>query len=408
MAQYDIKLDANELVGLLTNNDQFSSLMETVINQVLDAQMTEHLGAEMHERNDDRQGYRNGYRIRRLSTRVGHLTLRVPQTRDGSFSTEIFKRYQRKEQAFVLGLMEMYLQGVSTRKVTKVTESLCGVSISKSVVSELTAELDVRVDAFKNRRLDDKTYPFIIVDALVLDVRKDDVVRMMGMLIAYGVNHEGKREMLGLWLGDTESETTWSQLFQDLKDRGLSGVDLVVSDHHSGLISALRKHFQSAAWQRCQVHFMRNVMGNAARKDRKEIADHLKTILYAHERKTAKKLADEFIERYEKTHKNVVRCFQSGFESAITVLSYPAEYRQRLRTTNLAERVNEEIRRRQKVLRIFPNEASAIRIVGALLSDWHDEWISGKRYFDMNNYYEWKKELAENKTDENVVQLIKA
>ena len=367
--------------------------------------MTEHLGAESYERNGDRKGYRNGYRVRRLSTRVGHLILRVPQTRDGSFSTEIFKRYQRKEQAFVLGLMEMYLAGVSTRKVTKVTEQLCGVSFSKSTVSELTIELNARVDAFKNRKLDDKKFPFVIVDALVIDVRKDEVVRSMSMLIAYGVNEKGNREILGLWLGDSESEQTWSELFKELKGRGLYGVDLVISDNHSGLVKALKKNFQGAAWQRCQVHFMRNVMGHAAKKYRKEIAEHLKSILYAYKRETAKKLADEFVEQYEGKAVNAVKCFQEGFESVITVLSYPAEYRQRLRTTNLAERVNEEIRRRQRVIRIFPNEESATRIIGALLADWHDEWISGKKYLDMANYWEWKKECLAKNNVEEVIQI---
>lgn len=405
MAQYDIKLDGNELVGLLSDNDQFSKLMETIINQVLDAQMTEYLGAEAYERSDDRQGYRNGYRLRRLSTRVGHLTLRVPQTRDGGFSTEIFKRYQRKEQAFVLGLMEMYLQGVSTRKVSQVTEALCGTQFSKSTISALTTELDARVNAFKNRPLHERAYPFLIVDALVIDVRQAEVVRMMGMLIAYGVNQDGKREILGLYLGDTESEATWNTLFQDLKERGLKGVDLVVTDHHGGLINAMRKHFQSAAWQRCQVHFIRNILGHVSLKDRKELAHHLKMILQANEKETSKRLAKEFVERYEKRHKKAVECFQNGFESATTILSFPTDYRQRLRTTNMAERVNEEIRRREKVLRIFPNEASAIRIIGALLADWHEEWISGNRYFDLTTYWEWKNESAEQSVDENVIQI---
>ena len=404
MAQYDIKLNSNELVDLLSNNEQFPKLMEGIINQVLDAQMTEHLGVEVYERSNDRNGYRNGYRIRRLSTRIGHLILRVPQTRDGSFSTDIFKRYQRKEQAFVLGLMEMYLNGVSTRKVSKVTEELCGVSFSKSTVSDLTTELDAKVGAFKNRRLDSKSYPFVIVDAIVIDVRKDNVVRSMSIMIAYGVDHEGKREVLGLYIGDSESEDTWSDLFKNLKDRGLKGVDLVVSDDHSGLVNALKKHFQYAAWQRCQIHFMRNILGHASKKYKKDIGEHLKTILHSHDMETARKLSNEFIEKYEDKSKEAVKCFQNGFESVITVLSYPAEYRKRLRTTNLAERVNEEIRRRQRVIRIFPNEESAIRIVGALLADLNDEWISGHKYFDMTNYWSWKKELAQ-KTDEKIIYI---
>lgn len=405
MAQYDIKLDGNELVGLLSDNAQFSSLLESIFNQILEAQMTEHLGAEVYERSDGRNGYRNGYRLRNLSTRVGHLVLRVPQTRDGSFSTEIFKRYQRSEQAFVLGLMEMYLQGVSTRKVSKITEDLCGVSFSKSTVSALTVELDARVDAFKNRPLNEKRYPFLVVDAIVIDVRVDDVVRSMGMLIAHGVNIDGVRETLGLRLGDSESETTWSELFKDMKDRGLTGVDLVVSDDHAGLVLALKKNFQGAAWQRCQVHFMRNVMGHAAKKYRKEIAEQMKTILYAHDKAIARRLANDLIEQYEDKASDAMKCFQDGFEATTTVLDYPSQYRTRLRTSNMAERVNEEIRRRQKVVRIFPNEKSAMRMIGALLADWHDEWISGKKYLDMTDYLEWQKELAEKLAGSNVVHM---
>lgn len=406
MAQYDIKLNSEEVVGLLTDNDQFSKLMETIINQVLEAQMTEHLGADSYERSDDRSGYRNGYRTRQLSTRVGHLILRVPQTRDGSFSTDIFRRYQRTEQAFVLGLMEMYLGGVSTRKVSKITEELCGVSFSKSTVSELTAEVDGRVQAFKERPLNDKTYPFLIVDALYIDVRQNDVVKSMGMLIAYGVNNDGKREILGLKLGDSESETTWSELFSDLKKRRLTGVGLVVSDAHTGLVKALKKHFQGASWQRCQVHFMRNVMGHASKKLRAEMAGHLKSILYAYDKEAARKLANDFISKYEKSAKEAVRCFEEGFESATTIMAFPSEYRQRLRTSNLAERVNEEIRRREKVIRIFPNENSAIRIIGALLADWNDVWVSGKKYLDMTRYYEWKKEQLSQSESDSVVNFV--
>ena len=177
MTDYNIKLNKEELVGLLTESDMLADLLKSTLNQVLEAQMTEHLGAERYQHTEDRQGYRNGSRVRTLSTRVGPLTLRVPQTRDGRFSSELFRRYQRSEQAFVLGLMEMYLQGVSTRKVSAVTEALCGVSFSKSTVSRLSAELDVRLNAWRTRSLRDKRYPFLIVDALVVDVRRDDAIR---------------------------------------------------------------------------------------------------------------------------------------------------------------------------------------------------------------------------------------
>ena len=191
--------------------------MESVLNQVLDHQMQHHLAAGRYEHNAGRQGYRNGYRARQLYTRIGTLTLRVPQIRDGSFSTEIFKRYQRHEQAFVLGLMEMYLPGVSTRKVTKITEELCGVSFSKSIVSQLCTQLDARLKAWRSRSLSDKRYPFLVVDALVIDVRRDEAVRATGCLIAYGINEDGKREPLDLLIADSETQSSWEQLFSNLK-----------------------------------------------------------------------------------------------------------------------------------------------------------------------------------------------
>jgi len=226
MNDYDIKLDRTKLVDLLSKKEGFSELLESVLNQVLEHQMHDHLGAEPYERSQEREGYRNGYRARPLYTRVGTITLRVPQTRDGSFSTKIFKRYQRHEQAFVLGLMEMYLGGVSTRKVSKITEEPCGVSFSKSTVSELSVALDIRLKAWRSRSLKEKRYPFLIVDALVIDVRRDEAVRSTGCLIAYGVNEDGMREPLDLLIADSESENSWSELFLMLKERGLSGVEL--------------------------------------------------------------------------------------------------------------------------------------------------------------------------------------
>ena len=244
MDAYDIKLKPADLVGLLTENDAMANLLTSVLNQVLDAQCTEQLKAKPFERSDERQGYRNGYRPRTLFTRVGPLTLQVPQTREGQFSTEIFKRYQRSEQALVLSLMEMYLQGVSTRKVTKITEELCGASFSKSMVSQLCANLDAVIRAWRSRSLADKKYPFLIVDALVIDVRRDGAIRSTGALIAYGVNEAGNREPLDLLIADSETESSWNDLFKCLKERGLKTVDLVVSDAHSGLVVALKRIFK--------------------------------------------------------------------------------------------------------------------------------------------------------------------
>lgn len=395
MTEFDIKVNRDKLVGLLSNNEGFSALLEDVLNQILEAQMTDHLEAERYEHSEQRQGYRNGSRVRQLSTRIGTLTLRVPQTRDGSFSTEIFNRYQRSEQAFVTTIMEMYLQGVSTRKVSKITEELCGAEFSKSTVSQLCVGLDARIEAWKNRRLDDKRYPFVIVDALVIDVRRDHQVRSTGSLIAYGVNEEGAREVLGLWLADSESESSWERVFKDLKSRGLKDVDLVVSDAHKGLVNALKRQFQGAQWQRCQTHFMRNVLGATPKHHKKEVAMRLKLVFTASDKPLALQLARELIELFENRAEKAMALLEEGLESVLSVLTLPERYRRRLRTTNMAERMNEEIRRREKV-GIFPNEASAERLIGAILAEKHDEWLSGRRYLDMAEYWDLKEEEKEN------------
>ncbi len=405
MADYDIKLNAEDLVGLLTENKVVAELLETIVNQVLEKQMTEHLQAERHEQSESRKGYRNGTRVRTLYTRVGPMNLQVPQTRDGSFSTDIFKRYQRSEQAFVLGIMEMYLEGVSTRKVTKITEELCGVSFSKSTVSQLCTELDARLDAWRSRSLTDKEYPFVIVDALVVKVRRDAAVRSTGVLITYGVTEDGIREPLDLRVADSENETSWNELFKSLKSRGLSGIELVVSDDHTGLVNALRKQFQGASWQRCQTHFMRNILGHCPRHLKKLIARDVKLIFQAENKKTALKLADDLIEEYGNKASVAMECFENGLHDGLAVLNLPIHYRKRLRTTNLAERMNEEIRRRERVIRIFPNEDAAERLIGAILVEVYETWQSSVRYFDMTEFREWKKECEEERTKQKVISI---
>ncbi len=277
--------------------------------------------------------------------------MRVPQTRNGEFSTEIFNKYQRSEQAFVLGLMEMYIQGVSTRKVKKVTETLCGVSFSKSTVSQLCVGLDAVVNAWRNRDLTHKHYPFLIVDALVIDIRRDEAIRSSDMLIVYGINEQGYREPLDFIVADSETESSWVEIFKRLKSRGLRQVDLVVSDAHTGLVMALKQQFQGAQWQRCQTHFMRNVLGVCPRHLRKELADQLKLIFTAADIAMARKLARDIIASFESKAGKSMDVLENGLDHALTILSFPQRYRTRLRTTNLAERMNEEIRRRQRVMR---------------------------------------------------------
>ena len=386
MTDYEVKLNRDVLSNLLTSKEGFAQVLEELLNQVLEMQVTEHLKAERYERSEDRTGYRNGYRLRTLYTRVGPITLRVPQLRDGSFSTEIFRRYQRSEQAFVLGLMEMYVNGVSMGKVKRITEELCGVSFSRSTVSQLCTELDAKVSKFNERRLGE--YPFLVIDAMHFKCREDDCVANKAAMLISGVNAEGMREPLGVRIGDCESEAFWKETFDWLKKRGLSGVCFVVSDEHAGLVKAVRRAFVGAIWQRCQVHFMRNILGHVGRRLRNEMAEDLKPIFRTETTKQARELAQAFIEKWETKAPKATACLEEGLEDALAVMALPAKYRRRLRTTNMQERLIQELRRRERVIRIFPNEASALRLFAAMLAEAYEEWI-GRKYFDMDEFYDW-------------------
>ena len=400
MTEYNVNLNKEDLIGLLTENDAMAELVSTVLNQVLEAQCREQLQAEPYERTSERAGYRNGTRARTLYTRVGPLQLRVPQTRNG-FSTDLFRRYQRHEKALVLSLMEMYLQGVSTRKVTEITEKLCGASFSSATVSHLNAELDNTLAVWRQRDLSDKRYPFLIVDALVVDVRREGAIRHTGVLIVYGVTEQGQREPLDFSLADSECEASWAELFAHLKDRGLHGVDLVVSDAHKGLVKALKKQFQGAQWQRCQTHLARNILDKTPRRVRKAVADRLKLVFKAEDEQTARKLAQDLIDDYESCASKAMATLETGMEAALTVLRFPKRYRQKLRTTNLAERMNSELRRRERVIRIFPSEHAAERLIGALLNELYEEWLHSRHYMNMSEYWDWcqeQQEASENQT----------
>jgi transposase-like protein len=403
MAGYEINVGSELLPGLLNGQDGLAKLVEAVLNQVLEAQVTEALGAARHERTEDRAGYRNGVRPRRLYTRVGPVTLLVPQTRDGSFSTDLFKRYQRSEQAFVLALMEMVVNGVSTRKVSTITEELCGVSFSKSTVSRLCAGLEPRVRAFNERRLED-AYPFVLVDALFIKSREEDRVVSRAVLIVSGIRADGYREILGVRMGDSESFATWDETFRWLKGRGLKGVMFVISDHHGGLTEAVARHFQGASWQRCQVPLMRNILGQCASRHRADVAAAAKLVLQAPDMEEARRRLAAFIERFASTAPKSVACLEAGFEEAMAVMSLPEKYRKRLRTTNMQERLNEEVRRRERVIRIFPNDESALRLIGALLAEQNEVWQE-RKYLDMDEFREWAATRKNPSDDSKVIAL---
>jgi len=395
MAQYQINVDSQLLHQLFLGNSQDSGvakLLESILNQVLQAQVTEQVEADRYERSEDRKGYRNGFYPHQLHTRVGTITLSVPRIRGAKFTTELFMRYQRSEQALILAMMEMVINGVSTRKVSQVTEELCGTAFSKSTVSELCKRLDPIVNAWNNRPLSDSQFPFVLVDALYLKIREDGRVRNRGVMLGIGVNTDGHREVLGMMLGDTESEESWTAFFSWLKQRGLRGVDLVVSDDHGGLVRSIRQQLQGVTWQRCQTHFMRNIMNAAPKELKNEIYTHVRAILEAPDPETARILLQQTIATFGEKAARAIRTLETGFDDATAVLGLPEKYRKRLRTTNSVERLNEEVRRRERVIRIFPNRESVVRLIGALLMEQDEKWAAGRKYFDMAEYLEWRKD----------------
>jgi putative transposase len=391
MAKDHRRVDAELAQGILLDDPSFlKEIVERVIQELLEAQMTEHIGAAPYERTENRTGQRNGYKPRTLRTRVGTLNLLVPQDREGTFSTRLFSRYQRNEKALCLALMQMYVEGVSTRKVAEVTEALCGTSFSKSLVSSLAGRLDAELEGWRSRQLTAEAYPYVFVDARYEKARVDHRVISQGVLIVLAVRDDGYREILRVGVADTESEATYQELFRSLKSRGLKGVELVVSDNHEGIKAAVCRHFQGASHQRCQVHYSRNLLGMVSHAKRKELGADLKAIFAASERNQAMGIASSVAQKWrQKGSEKVAEHLEEHVEECLSCLAFPESHRRRIRTTNGLERLNQEIKRRTRVVRIFPNRESCLRLVTALAVEQSEEWVTGRRYLEMEELTEY-------------------
>ena len=398
MAHHNRKVDEQMAQHILLDDPSFlKEIVERVLQELLEAEMTEHVGAAPYERSRKRTGQRNGYKPRTLRTRVGTLNLLVPQDREGTFSTRLFSRYQRNEKALVLALMEMYVEGISTRKVKDVTEELCGTSFSKSLISSLAGRLDAELEAWRNRPLEAEGYPYLFVDARYEKVRVDGRIVSQGVLVVSAVRRtDGLREILAVEVADTESEATYQEMFRSLKSRGLRGVELVVSDDHEGLKAAVGRHFQGASHQRCQVHYSRNLLGMVAFAKRKELASDLRAIFAAPERDQAMDVASSVAQKWQaKGNEKVAEHIEEHIEECLSCLAFPESHRRRIRTTNGLERLNQEIKRRTRVVRIFPNRESCLRLVTALAVEQSEEWITGRRYLDMGDLEEYRRRRAQ-------------
>src|SRR5699024_7751650 len=361
MTQVHFTLNTEEIQNLIdqsVGDDLSKTILTTVFNQLMEEQRSEYLQVDEYERSDHRKSQRNGYYTRDYTTRIGTLELKVPRTRDGEFSPTVFERYQRNEKALLSAMLEMYVSGVSTRKVSQVVEELCGKAISKSFVSSLTEQLDPMVKAWQERSLKNKAYPFLMTDVLYIDVREDHRVVSKSCHIAVGITEDGEREIIGFMIQNKESDDTWSAFFDYLINRGLHGTELVISDAHKGLVKAIKRIFTNTSWQRCQVHFMRNILSKVPKKDSKPFREAVKAIFRMTDIELARiaknKLIDDYINKpkYNKACQTLDEGFEDAFQYTIVGKGHP-----RLKSTNLLERLNEEVRRREKVIRIFPNQA---------------------------------------------------
>jgi putative transposase len=380
------------LKALIAEDQDFMrQLVRAAMQEILEAEMTEALGAESGERTENRLGYRAGHYPRTLITRVGKLELRVPRDRDGRFSTELFERYARSEKALVSALAEMYVQGVSTRKVKAITEELCGHSFSASAISSVNKGLDESLQEFAKRHLDEP-YPYLILDARYERVREGGVIRSQAVFVAIGINQDGYRQILGVELAGRESLTSWRDFLVGLKERGLHGIEFVVSDDHAGLRRSLMEILPEAAWQRCYVHFLRNALDHMPRKANDDCLQELRWLYDRRDITEAQKDLSSWLHRWQTIYPRLCDWVEENIAETLTFYRLPRGHHKHLKSTNMLERLNEEIKRRTNVVRIFPNQESCLRLVRALAVETHEGWLEEHRYLNMDLLTEHKRE----------------
>jgi putative transposase len=364
--------------ALIDQPDFLRTMIQSAIQKALDTQFTEFIGALPYERNEERRAVRNGTYQRQLKTRVGSIELNVCRDREGEFRTDLFDRYQRSEKALVVGLLEMYLWGISTRNVEEITESLCGFSVSKSQVSDIAKSLDEELEQWRNRELLEP-YKYLIFDARYEKVREAGRVVSKAVAIAIGITEDGKREVIGSWVINSESFEQWDDCIEQLIERGLRGVTYVVSDQNKGLKAAIEKRFQEVVWQRCQVHFMRNFLSKLSKQIQPEAMKLLKKVFASEDKARALEHSSE-LSKYLRKHKkdHIADWLVENLEETLGVYQLPQEHRKRMKSTNMLERLNQELKRRSRVVRIFPNEASCLRLMTALCQEYSEDWMNRK------------------------------
>jgi transposase-like protein len=359
--------------------ESIPELVRVLINQAMQAERAKYLNARQYERTEDRKGHANGYKPKTVRTRVGEITFAVPQVREGGFYPSALEKGLRSERALVIALAEMYVQGVSTRKVKAITEELCGVDVSSMQVSRAAAQLDGTLQEWRERPLGEITY--LYVDARYEKVREAGQVRDAAVLVASGITPEGERQVLGVSVSLSEHETHWKAFLKGLKDRGMNGVKLVTSDDHQGLGAARRAVLGSVPWQRCQFHLQQNAGAYLPKQFmRLEVAADIRSMFNAPDRQAAEAFLQSAIQKYTVSAPRLSAWLEENLSEGFTVFNFPLDHWRSIRTTNSLERINKEIRRRTRVVGVFPNEASCLRLISALLMEISEEWQIGKHY----------------------------
>jgi transposase-like protein len=372
---------SEKVVEQLAKNgwEAIPELIRILVNQAMQEERAHYLQAGEYERTEERKGYANGYKPKTVKTRVGEITFSIPQVREGGFYPSVLEKGLRSERALTMTLAEMYVQGVSTRKVKEITEQLCGFEVSAEQVSRATAQLDSVLQEWRERPLGEIRYLYL--DARYEKVRESSQVRDAAVLVATGIGPAGERQVLGVSVSLSEQEVHWKAFLKALKDRGLQGVQLVISDDHEGLGAARRAILGSVPWQRCQFHLQQNAGAYVPRQTmRSEVAADIRSVFNAPDRKTAEELCQAAIQKYATSAPRLSAWLEENLSEGFTVFDFPLEHRRSIRTTNSLERINKEIRRRTRVVGIFPNDASCLRLVSAILMEISEEWQIGKHY----------------------------
>ena len=363
------------------NREGLRDLLQILVQEAMACEVERHVNASRHERSPGRRGHRNGYKPRTFKTRVGQLALSVPQVRGGEpYSPSMFGKWERSERALLVACADMYFQGVSTRRVANVLQTMCGGEISSSTVSRVAMELDEKLAEFRDRRLNDE-YPYLIVDARYEKVRVDGKVISQAVMVVAGITHAGSREILDWRLGDSESEATWGEMFRTLKDRGLKNVKLIISDAHSGIRAAMKRHFQGVCWQRCRVHFKREIARKVSHTVAKDLMKELVVVFKGDGIAEQKRRGEEMACRWEKRYEKVAAMLRDGLEDCLAVEHFPLHHRRKLASTNLLENLMRQLKRRTAVVCVFPNRASCDRLIGSQLLEVHETWISQEKMY---------------------------